>query len=84
MAVIYGFRNKLECLSLDQAGKACQGQTLQLIMETVNYGRNKFYDTGPWTDSLSQYICTKVCSKNNKSFIKSFPDNPFKGRLVVL
>ncbi len=25
------------------------GQTLKLITETVNYGRNKFYDTGPST-----------------------------------
>jgi hypothetical protein len=25
----------------------CLSQTLKLIMETVNYGRNKFYDTGP-------------------------------------
>ena len=51
-AVIYGFRNKLECLTLKPrlAGKACQGQTLYLIMDTVNYGRNKFYDTGPRVD----------------------------------
>jgi len=48
-AVIYGFRSKLECLSLNtnKAGKACQVQTLQLIAVTVNYDRNKFYDTGP-------------------------------------
>ncbi len=26
--------------------KSSQGQTLWLIMEIVNYGRNKFYDTG--------------------------------------
>ncbi len=47
--VIYSFCNKLECFSLNtnKAGKACEGQTLQLITETVNYGRNKFYDTGP-------------------------------------
>ncbi len=32
-AIIYGFRNELE---------------YSLIMETVNYDRNKFYDTGPW------------------------------------
>jgi hypothetical protein len=45
-AVINGFRNKLECLSLNTrlAGKACQGQTLLLITETVKYGRNKFYE----------------------------------------
>ncbi len=45
--VIYGFHNRLECLSLSTILKACQGQTLQLITESVNYGCNKFYDTGP-------------------------------------
>jgi hypothetical protein len=25
---------------------------VQLITETVNYGRNKFYDTGPWRPLL--------------------------------
>ncbi len=34
--------------------------TLQLITETVNYGRNKFYDTGPW--SLCQNIENFVAS----------------------
>ncbi len=34
------------CLqTIDKDGNACQGQTLYLITETVNYGRNKFYDT---------------------------------------
>ncbi len=62
-AVIYGFRNKLECLSLntDQAGKACQGQTLQLITETEYYGHYKFYDTGPWP--------AKPAVENNHSIV---------------
>jgi len=45
MIVIYGSHNKLEYLSLVYAGKACQGQALALITETINYDRNKFYDT---------------------------------------
>jgi hypothetical protein len=41
---MYGFHNKLECLSLNTrlCWKVLPGT------ETVNYGRNKFYDTGPW------------------------------------
>ncbi len=31
-----------------QASSSVKGQTLQLITETVNYGRNIFYDKGPW------------------------------------
>ena len=46
-AIIYGFHNKLVCLSLASLSSlvVVQGQTLQLITETVNYGRNKVYDT---------------------------------------
>ncbi len=38
-------------------------QTLLLISETVNYGRNKFSDTGPWDllvshTSLHSYSCS--------------------------
>jgi hypothetical protein len=47
-AVIYGFRNKLECLSLNPrlGWKGLPG-TNKLTTETVNYGCNKFYNTGP-------------------------------------
>ncbi len=42
------------------AQSSVQGQTLQLITETVNYSCNKFYDTGPWTaDQLGQNDVTK-------------------------
>jgi hypothetical protein len=46
-AVNYGFLNKLECLSLASLSSLvlCLGTN----PETVNYGRNKFYDTDPWT-----------------------------------
>jgi hypothetical protein len=37
----------LEC-SLDQAGKACQGQTLQLITNFCKIRTLKFHITGPW------------------------------------
>ncbi len=48
-AVIYNFRNKLVFVP----GKPFQPSLVfsdkhsKLITETVNYGRNKFYDTGP-------------------------------------
>jgi hypothetical protein len=41
--IIYGFRNKLECLSVSTR-LSWKGL---LITETVNYCRNYFYDTGP-------------------------------------
>ncbi len=44
-AVIYGFRNKLECLSL--ASLPSLVYCLRTNPLVVNYGRNKFYDTGP-------------------------------------
>jgi hypothetical protein len=45
-AVIYGFRNKLECLSLiTRLGWKRSPGTNTIA---VNYGCNKFYDTGPW------------------------------------
>ncbi len=65
-AVIYGFNNMLECLSVNtnKAEKACQGQTLKLITETVNYGRNKFYETGPWShQQMREYICLSRFAK---------------------
>ncbi len=52
--VIYGVLYKRQCLSVANLSGlvqclvfSVQGQTLQLIRETVNYGRNEFYDTGP-------------------------------------
>jgi hypothetical protein len=54
-AVIYGFCYKLECFSLNtRLGWKGQGQTLYLITETVNYGRNKFYDTSPRARMLDE------------------------------
>ncbi len=57
-AVIYGFRNKLKCFMVNTSlgWEVCQGQTLQLITETVDYGRNKFYDTGPWCLKNEQHL----------------------------
>ncbi len=34
--------------TLDYAGKACQGQTLKLIMKRITYGRKQFYNIGPY------------------------------------
>jgi hypothetical protein len=50
--VIYGFHNKLECLTLNSrlGWKGLPGTNK---LETVNYGRNKFYDTGPWWQNLA-------------------------------
>jgi hypothetical protein len=30
----------------------------KLIMETVNYSRNKFYDTGPWCFAMTTVVLT--------------------------
>ena len=66
-AVIYGFRNKLECLSL---GKPFQPSLVfrdkhLLITETVNYVRNKFYDTGPrW-----HYRVAKIANIFTKKYL---------------
>ncbi len=38
--------------TLDQAGKARQGQTLQLLRKSVYYGRKKFYSTRPRISKL--------------------------------
>ncbi len=41
--------------TLDYAGKTSQGQThSSLLQKSVNYGRLKFYDTGPSTDLLKE------------------------------
>ncbi len=42
--------------TLDHAVNACQGQTLYLIMNTLNYGRKKFYTIGLW-DDIHQTSC---------------------------
>jgi hypothetical protein len=47
--VIYGFRYKLDFLSRNTR-LGCKGLPVTntlLITETVNYGRNEIYDTGP-------------------------------------
>ncbi len=41
---IYGFRNKLECLSLASLSK---DKHASLLWKSVNYGRKKFCDTVP-------------------------------------
>ncbi len=38
------------------AQSSVQGKTLQIITETINYCRNKFYDTGP-RGQLYEHIC---------------------------
>ena len=51
-AAIYGFRNKLECLSLNTrlSWKGLPGKNTRVYYGTgtINYRRNKFYDTGTW------------------------------------
>ncbi len=79
-AVIYGFRNKLECLSLNTrlGWKGLPGTKLQLITETANYGRNEFYDTGPkksigvpkFKINLSKFPLLFV--KDNSTFLSNF------------
>jgi len=52
MAVIYSFRNKLECFSLNiKLGweRLARDKHSSLLRKYVNYGHNKFYDTGFWS-----------------------------------
>jgi len=55
-AVIYGFRNKLVFV----LGKPFQPSLVfrdkhsSLLQKTVNYGCNKFYDTGPWRNKSNK------------------------------
>jgi len=56
-AVIYGFRNNLECSSLNTLSwKSLRGTNTLAITETVNYGRHKFYDTGPGVDLIKRFV----------------------------
>ncbi len=51
-AVIYGFYNKYLSLNTRLGWKGLPGTNL-LITETVNYDRNKFYNTGPRSSQAS-------------------------------
>ncbi len=58
MAVNYGFHNKLERLSLNTrlGWKKLVKDKHYLITQTVNYDRNKFYETGPWCRSITETV----------------------------
>ncbi len=60
------FCNKVDRL-LDEAGKACQVQTLKLIMNIRKLRTKKFYNIGPW-EELHKYIFNKWQRKNNSVF----------------
>jgi hypothetical protein len=49
-AVIYGFHNKLQCLAQNSilGWKGLPGTNTPAITETVNYGRERFYEIDPW------------------------------------
>ncbi len=83
-AVIYSFHSKLECLSINtnKAGKACQVQTLQLIAVTVNYDRNKFYDTGPRGQCYKTFFRPEVT--NFHDMLVFVPSNPFQPGLLFV
>jgi hypothetical protein len=57
-ALNYSFRNRLECLSLNTrlGWKHSPGTNTPAITETVNYGHNRFYDTGPWNLSYKTLL----------------------------
>ncbi len=59
---------------LYEAEKACQRQTLELIRKSVNYGRNKFYDTGPWTEKMQENVLGVT---KKKSFVTLSPEKGF-------
>ncbi len=42
------------------AKSSVQGETLQLITETVNYGHNKFNDTCPRSQCLKTFYCRNL------------------------
>jgi len=48
-----------------QAVNACQGQTLYLIMNTLNYGRKKFYTIWHW-DDIPQTSCKPSIMSDHK------------------
>ncbi len=79
------YLNKLECLSLTSLYSLvqCLGKNYLLIAETVNYGRKKFYDSGPMLCRLARdkhsSLLRQFVNKDIKSFITLGPDvNPIK------
>ncbi len=54
MAVIYGVRNKLECLSLNSrlGCKGFPGTNTLAYYGNRKLRPNKFYDIGPWTEDF--------------------------------
>jgi hypothetical protein len=84
-AVIYCFHNELVCLSLNTKldWKGLPG-TNWLFTETVNYGRNKFCDTGPrpvpFTTSV--LLWSNYDSRVNETFVNT--GNLGRGRERVL
>ncbi len=95
-AVIYGFRNKLQCLYLNTrlGKKGLPGQTLQLITKTVNYGRKKFYDTSPrllglYTKNLQAVInrskleCLSLSAQYYYTVVGAYPNgSPYRAPLL--
>ncbi len=82
-AVINGFRNKLEHLYLNTrlGWKGLPGTNTL----AVNYGRNKFYDTGPWRVKNVEFLKILNICWNTKNFLllrDIWPPSykPFKGR----
>ena len=75
-SLICGFFTKLDCLK-NQAGKACQGQTLKLIKKIHKLRSKKFYSIG------SRAKCYKYFyARNLRIFILSH--SIFKNRLEKL
>ncbi len=64
MAVIYSFRNKLECLSLESLSSLvlCLVTNTLAFSETINYGCDMFYDTGPRRHCSLKLIITIINS----------------------
>jgi hypothetical protein len=59
--------------TLDLAGKACQGQTLWLITNIVNYARKSLQNIGPWSVSDKFSNVDWLQMEDNPDQLTGFP-----------
>ncbi len=54
-------------------------------METVNYSRNKFYDTGPWLQPLPERVLKLINDQKKFHVFNPFKASPAKkSKLTVI
>ncbi len=69
--------------TLDQAGKDCQVQRLQLLRKFVNYDRKTFYRIGPWCLKYKTVFLCHLQYANVFVPVKAFP-GPVSQNLIRL